>query len=204
VKWVQKIRHPERAQEDTFNPTTEHDPFEALDAADFAFTRRTWVDAAPTRVYELISDVSAIGRWSPNADDVAYDHGAGPQVGAWFSGRNRRNGREWTSRSEVVQADPGASFGFVVGGADDGIVRWDWTFRPQGRGTVVQQYWRLLRLDPVLGATRAELDALRRYMANSVETTLTALAQWIAEERSPAPCNPVRVVPPALPTHPGV
>ncbi|MER5938212.1 SRPBCC family protein [Streptomyces sp. NPDC001928] len=165
--------------------STEHEPFEALDAADFAFTRCAWVDAAPARVYAAISDVSAIGRWSPNATDVAFDEpGAGPRVGAWFSGRNRRDGKEWTTRSQVERADPGAAFGFVVGGAEDGIVRWDWTFRAQGRGTVVRQSWQLLRLDPVLGTTRADLDALRRYMTSSVEATLTALAEWLTEERS--------------------
>ncbi|MEJ8640438.1 hypothetical protein WKI68_01325 [Streptomyces sp. MS1.HAVA.3] len=52
---------------------------------------------------------------------------------------------------------------------------------PPGRGTVVEQSWQLLRLDPVLGATRGDLDALRDYMANSAETTLLSLAQWIAE-----------------------
>jgi uncharacterized protein YndB with AHSA1/START domain len=157
---------------------------ETLDAAGFAFTRSAWVDAAPTRVYELISDVSAISRWSPTAGGVSYDDGAGPWVGAWFSGANRRDGKEWTTRSQVVRADPAAAFGFVVGGAEDGIVRWSWTFHPQGRGTLVRQSWQLLRLDPVLGRTHADLDALRDYMAGSVETTLTALAQWIAEQRA--------------------
>ncbi|MFD4501872.1 SRPBCC family protein [Streptomyces sp. NPDC058457] len=103
--------------------TAETDPFDALDAADSAFTRRAWADAAPARVYELVSDVSATDRWSPSADHVAFDPGAGPWVGAWFSGRDRRNGKEWTSRSQIVQADPGAAFGFVVGGAENGIVR---------------------------------------------------------------------------------
>ncbi len=185
VKWIQLNRHSARTQEVTLSAaTTENDSFEALVASDFAFTRRAWVDAAPARVYELISDVSAIGRWSPNAGDVAFDHSAGPRVGDWFSGRNRRDGKEWTTRSQVVKADPGAAFGFVVGGAESGIVRWEWTLAPQGRGTVVQQSWRLLRLDPVLGTTRTDLDALLGYMANSVEVTLTALAQWLAEERS--------------------
>ncbi|MET8451919.1 SRPBCC family protein [Streptomyces sp. NPDC005209] len=182
---MQPFRHPAHTQKVTLSATTtENDPRAALDAADFAFTRRAWVDAAPAHVYELISDVSAIGRWSPNASDVAFDRGAGPRAGAWFSGRNRRDGKEWTTRSQIVQANPGTAFGFVVGGAENGIVHWNWTFHPQGRGTVVQQSWQLLRLDPVLGTTRADLDALRRYMTNSVETTLTALAQWLAEERS--------------------
>ncbi|MFE5813053.1 SRPBCC family protein [Streptomyces sp. NPDC056479] len=177
---------PAYTQEHALSATTsEHDPIETLDAADYAFTRRAWVDAAPARVYELVSDVSAISRWSLNASDVAYDHGAGPRVGAWFSGRNRKDGREWATRSQVVRADPATAFGFVVGGHEKGIVHWDWTFHPQGRGTIVQQSWQLLRLDPVLGTTRADLDALRRYMEDSVEATLASLAQWIAEGCGP-------------------
>jgi hypothetical protein len=163
-----------------------YDTFETLDPADFAFTRKAWVDAAPTSVYELVSDVSAIGRWSPTAGGVSYDDGAGPWVGAWFSGTNRRDGKEWTTRSQVVRAEPATAFGFVVGGADDGIVRWSWTFRPQGRGALVQQSWQLLRFDPVLGSARADLDALRRFMADSAETTLAALAQWVAEQHRDA------------------
>ncbi|MFI2350718.1 SRPBCC family protein [Streptomyces sp. NPDC019443] len=182
MTWASPTRHhPARTQEDTLSATTsEHDLFEALDASGFA--RRGWVDATPARVYDLVSDVSAIGRWSPNATDVTFDQGAGPWVGAWSSGRNRKDGREWTTRSQVVRADPGGAFTFVVGGAEDGIVQWSWTFHPQGRGTVVEQSWQLLRLDPVLGTTRSDLDALRDYMTNSVEATLISLAQWIAEE----------------------
>ncbi|MFE3627261.1 SRPBCC family protein [Streptomyces goshikiensis] len=133
-----------------------------MDAADFAFTRRAWV--APTRVYDLVSDVAAIRRWSPNATDVAFDQGDGPRVGAWFSGRNHRDGKQWTTRSQITQADPGTAFTFVVGGAEDGIVRWSWTFQPQGRGTLVRQRWQLLRLDPVLAPPipgPAPIDPLR-------------------------------------------
>ncbi|MEU6468354.1 hypothetical protein ABZ927_33315 [Streptomyces massasporeus] len=57
--------------------------------------------------------------------------------------------------------------------------------RPQGDGTLVQQSWQLLRLDPVLGTTRADLDALRRSMEDSVETPLVSMAQWIAADGGP-------------------
>jgi hypothetical protein len=154
--------------------------------SDFTFARRTWVHASPAAVYDLISDVSMIATWSPNASDVAYDDGAGPQAGAWFSGRNSKGGKEWTSRSQVVEARPGAGFAFVVGGADDGIVRWTWTLRPKGDGTEVRQEWRILRADPVLGNTRADVEKLRDYMITSVETTLVSLARWIAESLPPA------------------
>ncbi|MGW0871905.1 SRPBCC family protein [Streptomyces sp. NPDC002740] len=155
-----------------------------LDPAPFAFTRQCWVDATPDSVYRLISDVSLIETWSPSADGVRYAPGDGPWVGARFSGRNRRDGREWVSHSEVVRADPGSAFAFVVGGADDGIVRWDWHFHERGRGSVVQQSWQLLRTDPVLGDTVQDVRSLQDHMTASAESTLLALAEWIAGHRT--------------------
>lgn len=160
-----------------------HDRIETVDPSDYTFTRRAWVDATPADVYRLVSDVSSIGRWSPNASDAAFDEGSGPEAGAWFSGRNRRDDKEWVTRSQVVKAEPGTAFVFAVGGAEDGIVEWSWTFHARGRGSVVEQSWRLLRVDPVLGSTRAELDALRDYMAASAESTLTSLAEWVTSNQ---------------------
>jgi hypothetical protein len=45
----------------------------------------------------------------------------------------------------------------------------------------VRQEWRILRTDPVLGDTRADVERLRDYMITSVETTLGSLARWISE-----------------------
>lgn len=154
---------------------------EDLRAEDFHFTRTAWIAAAPSTAYDLVSDVSMIGTWSPSASQVSYDEGAGPQAGAWFSGRNERGGKQWTSRSQVLRARPGEEFTFVV----EGLVQWTWTFRPLGTGAVVRQSWQLLGLDPVLGSTRADLEALLAHMADSVETTLVFLARWVAEQDHP-------------------
>lgn len=59
-----------------------HGGVETIDPSDFAFTRRAWVDAGPADVHRLVSDVSSISRWSPNASDVAFDEGSGPEAGA--------------------------------------------------------------------------------------------------------------------------
>ncbi|WP_329138047.1 SRPBCC family protein [Streptomyces sp. NBC_00670] len=154
-------------------------PAAHLDPAGFAFARSAWLPVSPERVYDLVSEVSHIGLWSPNASRVRYDDGAGPRPGAWFGGHNRGGGREWDSRSQVLTARPGAEFAYVVGGTADGIVRWRWTMRADGPGSLVTQHWQLLRMDPVLGATRREVEALRDAMAASAETTLTALAKWL-------------------------
>ncbi len=157
------------------------DTVPALDPATFTFARRAWVPAPPLVVYDLVSDVAKIELWSPTASRVRYDDGAGPVPGAWFGGHNRRGEREWDTRSQVRTADAPAEFAFVVGGLDDGIVRWRWLIAADGPGSIVTQEWQLLRLDPVLGSTAGELAALRDDMAASAETTLIALGRWLHE-----------------------
>ncbi|MGP3632486.1 hypothetical protein ACTU45_03750 [Streptomyces sp. 24-1644] len=87
----------------------------------------------------------------------------------------------------MVRADPGVAFAFVVGGAAHGIVRWSWQLHEPGTGCVVEQTWQLLRIDPVLGSSLTDIEALRDHMADSAESTLLALAEWIADHRA-SPC----------------
>ncbi|MFD2416594.1 SRPBCC family protein [Amycolatopsis pigmentata] len=158
-------------------------PSASLDVTRYLFTRQAWVAAGPAQVYELISTVSNIGKWSPNAIEARYDDGAGPVEGAWFSGRNRRAGNEWESRSRVTKAEPGVEFTYaVLGSVPVPIVEWRWTFRPHGSGTLTTLSWRLLEADPVLGSTYEELDQLRDATVGSVEATLASLASWIADQ----------------------
>lgn len=81
----------------------------------------------------------------------------------------------------MSRAEPGVGFGYVVAGVDNGIVQWEWTFQESGTGCEVRQTWQLLRTDPVLGSTRADVDTMRDLMTGSVEATLVSLARWIAE-----------------------
>ena len=159
--------------------TTDDAPVD-LDPAQFGLTEEIEVDARPDTVYDLISDVANIDRWSPTADHVAYDPGDGPTAGSWFHGRNERNGKRWQTRSQVEVADRPSTFCFVVGGVPDGIVRWCWRFFPAGDDrTTVALSWSLLRLDPVLGDSAAEILELQRFMHDSVATTLAGLAHHL-------------------------
>ena len=84
----------------------------------------------PEDLYHMVSDVTRMGEWSPECRACWWDEGAGPSVGSWFTGRNEAAGRTWESRSEVVSADPGRAFQFVVGG---NLVRWGYALVARGR-----------------------------------------------------------------------
>jgi Polyketide cyclase / dehydrase and lipid transport len=96
---------------------------------------------APEHLYDMVSDVTRMGEWSPECRTCWWDEGAGPQVGSWFTGRNEAAGRTWETRSEVVSADPGRAFTFVVGG---NLVRWGYAFAPVEGGTEVTETWEFL------------------------------------------------------------
>jgi hypothetical protein len=92
-------------------------------------------------LYDMVSDVTRTGEWSPICRACWWDDGAGPQVGAWFSGRNETPERTWEMRSQVVTAQRGHEFAFVVGGS---WVRWGFLFIPCGEGTEVTETWEFL------------------------------------------------------------
>jgi len=75
------------------------------------------VACPPEDLYDMVSDVTRMGEWSPVCKACWWDEGDGPRPGAWFTGRNELPERTWETRSQVVAADRGREFAFMVGGA---------------------------------------------------------------------------------------
>ena len=55
-------------------------------------------------LYDLVADVSQMGRWSPVCTGGSYD-----DDGEWFTGTNAMGDSTWETRCRVVVADAGAS-----------------------------------------------------------------------------------------------
>jgi hypothetical protein len=96
------------------------------------------VASTPEAVYAMVADVTRMGEFSPTCAQCWWDEGAGPEPGSWFTGRNVTPERTWETRSQVVTAEPGRAFGWVVG---EGWVRWDYTFEPAPGGVRVTESW---------------------------------------------------------------
>jgi hypothetical protein len=99
------------------------------------------IDATPERVYDVVSDITRTGEWSPICTGCAWDAGAGPQVGAMFTGHNETPERVWETRCEVVAADRGREFAWTVG---QRWVRWGYTLRAVDGGTELTESWHFL------------------------------------------------------------
>ena len=100
------------------------------------------VAATPEAVYDLISDITRTGEWSPVCTSCWWDDEAeAGRVGAWFTGHNEVPARTWETRSQVVAADRGREFAWLVGGA---FVRWGFTLEAEGAGTRLTETWEFL------------------------------------------------------------
>jgi len=98
-------------------------------------------------LYDLVSDVTRMGEWSPICKTCWWDDGDGPRLGAWFTGRNESRERsgdtrsQWEIRAQVTVAHPGQEFAFVVSGS---WIRWSYKFADALGGTQVTETWTCL------------------------------------------------------------
>ncbi|WP_068060569.1 SRPBCC family protein [Nocardia xishanensis] len=110
--------------------------------------------AAPAeKIWELVSDVTNTGRFSPETFDAEWIGGAtGPAVGAKFRGHVNRNGwglKYWTV-CRVIASEPGREFAFTVlgpGGMD--VNTWRYRLEPVEGGTDVTESFELARILPL-------------------------------------------------------
>jgi uncharacterized protein YndB with AHSA1/START domain len=103
--------------------------------------------AHPAKVWELVSDVTRIGEFSPETFEAKWADGAtGPAVGARFRGHVKRNGRGpiyWTN-CRVSECVPGEVFAFdVIGPGNKVLNTWGYELVAAGDGTDVTESFAL-------------------------------------------------------------
>jgi uncharacterized protein YndB with AHSA1/START domain len=105
-----------------------------------------YVDTSPEEVWQLVSDVTRIGEFSPETFEAKWTRGStGPEVGASFKGHVRRNGvgPTYWSGCRVTKCVPNEVFEFSVGTDDVTLNNWGYRMEPDGSGTNVTEYFRL-------------------------------------------------------------
>jgi hypothetical protein len=98
------------------------------------------IQRTPEEVYDMVSDVTRMGEWSPVCKACWWEEGDGPSVGAIFTGRNETPERTWEMKNKVTAADRGKEFSWEVQGTQ---ARWGYAFAPVDGGTEVTERWDL-------------------------------------------------------------
>jgi Polyketide cyclase / dehydrase and lipid transport len=156
-----------------------------MDVSD-RLTRRITVACSAAVLYDMISDVSRVGEWSPVCRAGESEDGSSPSVGAVFVGHNVTPGRSWDMRCRVFVADRGREFAFATigtpGGDDtneDGMTRWGYTFTAIEGGTDVEESWQLTPsgLETVNAMPEAQRDTI---VETVMPNTLSGMEETLA------------------------
>jgi hypothetical protein len=104
------------------------------------------MDAPPAVVWDLVSDVTRIGEFSPETFEAEWTNGfAGPEVGATFRGHVKRNGvgPVYWSACKVTTCEPERDFGFAVYAGGKRANTWRYRLTPADGGTEVTESFEL-------------------------------------------------------------
>jgi uncharacterized protein YndB with AHSA1/START domain len=105
-----------------------------MDAKAGVGSASTVVNAPPELVYDVVTDLSRMGEWSPECVGVDLAPGGRVQLGTTFVGRNSRDDNEWTTDCRVLAAEPGREFSFFAGDDETGTT-WAFSFERTEGGT---------------------------------------------------------------------
>ncbi|MBA3744961.1 SRPBCC family protein [Sporichthya sp.] len=144
--------------------------------SDLTHSESILIAASPEAVYDLVSDITRTGEWSPVCQECWWDSGATGAVGDLFTGRNVLPDRTWETRCTVFAADLGREFGWLVG---DSLVRWLYSMEAEGEGTRLTEAWEFLPNGIALFHDRYGEDA-ETQIANRTELAHRGIAETLA------------------------
>jgi uncharacterized protein YndB with AHSA1/START domain len=104
------------------------------------------MNASPHAVWELVSDVTRIGRYSPETFEAEWLDGAtGPAVGAKFRGHVKRNqkGPTYWAPCTITECEPNRRLTFALGEPGKVLNTWSYRLTPVGDGTDVTESFQL-------------------------------------------------------------
>lgn len=100
-------------------------------------TVRLDIPAPPQRVWDVVTDISVMPRFSTELQSVEWADGfSRAELGARFLGTNRNAAiGEWTVQSEIVEFEPQRTFGWAVNDVESPAATWRFDLAPTPEGT---------------------------------------------------------------------
>jgi len=130
------------------------------------------IQAPPEKVYDMITDVTRMGEWSPETVRAEWVGGAtGPAVGARFKGHNKLGLARWSTTPTVKVADPGKEFTFETGKPGKEATRWTYRFMPKDGGTELTESFEALRYGAFMKLT-AKPEKRAAKLTGDIQQTL--------------------------------
>ena len=152
---------------------------------------RTWIDAAPERVWAVVSDVQLMPQMSAELQVVTWCDGAtGPALGVRFVGASKHEALgEWSTQSQIVEYDPPRVFGWAVQDPENPTALWRFTLEPRDGGTELTQWMQMgparsglsLAIDRMPDKEQKIVFVRMREFENAITGTLAQIKQRVEQ-----------------------
>ncbi len=131
--------------------------------------------AAPDVVFESISQLENMGKFSPENTGGSWKGAKGPALGARFRGTNSNGKKSWTTSVTVVDFSSPRSFAFEVTVGPFKVAHWSYEIAATPTGSTVSETWtdqRSKLSKRLSGSIRKDREQFTR---ESIRTTLEGL-----------------------------
>lgn len=124
-------------------------------------SRSVEIDAPRQVVYDLVTDITRTGEWSPECRRCEWLDAPG-EVGSRFKGHNRRGPARWATTAMVLAADPPTTFSFATLYRDQPATRWTYELAGDERTTLTESFdalsvpWLIAAVEAVFIRNRQE------------------------------------------------
>lgn len=136
------------------------------------------IEAPALVLYELVSDITKMGRWSPECQGCEWIDEAG-RPGSRFRGHNRSGPFRWTTEARVLNADPGHEFSFATLHRGEVATRWIYSFLGDegnpGATTVTESFEAVRTPRLIAFAERYLIRDRQSQLEDGIQRTLAAL-----------------------------
>jgi Polyketide cyclase / dehydrase and lipid transport len=131
---------------------------------------------APESLWPLLSDITQMGRWSPECTDGRWlGEASTPLVGKHFRGANRWGPVRWSTTCEIVAVGEGRHLTFDARHWSGATTRWAFELIPDGDGTMLRERFET-RDSPSWVLLLDRLAGRPRRLVSSMKTTLQRLS----------------------------
>lgn len=147
---------------------------------DIAVTRS--VAAAPSAVWDIVTDPTRMGEWSPENTGAKWIGGATrATAGAQFRGSNKNGWVRWRTKCTITECVANSVYSFDVVYGPVPISRWSYRLEASDGATVVTEEWTNRTWPPLSKLLNRMIGVRSRaeFSRSSMETTLAAIAAHV-------------------------
>ena len=144
------------------------------------------IAAPPTFVYDLVTDVTRMGEWSPECVQCEW-RGEPGKVGSTFRGRNRSGLARWSTTAKVLVANRPREFTFATQYRGDTSTRWSYKFYGDDTTTTVSESFESVRTPFFIGLVERWFIRGRQAQLEAGMAQTLAAIKAVAEKEHTAP-----------------